>query len=283
MSNVLRAAGVLLLGLGLVSCATGGDGAIVGTGDDGGAAEADAAADASSDASTAGYADAPALDATMGNETGAPEAAAPHEAGAVDGASPRDASGADAAGTDTGAPPQGDASSCPAAGFTGTLVTFDLASEPGNEASAPATATAAGVTAAALSRAPVVGSNPALTPIGGSGSINASNWPVNTSAPDPFRYYTFTVTPASGCSVALASLALDVLASATGPGTVEVATSADGFTAHASVGGTSSSTLPLSDPGSSGPIEIRVYGFGGASAGGTLRIQNTLTLSGALN
>ena len=130
---------------------------------------------------------------------------------AVDASTPKDSASPDAV------------SACPTAGFSGALAVFNLASEPGDEASASATSSAKSVKVGALSR------GGALTPISGSASINSSNWP---SSADPTRFYTFTITPAAGCTVSLTTLALDVHASSSGPSTGDVATSIDNFAAH---------------------------------------------------
>jgi len=165
---------------------------------------------------------------------------------------------------------------CPGHGTTGTLVTFDLSAQTGSEASAPASNMAAGISAGSLTRAP------ALAAVSGAGSINSSGWGTGSTA-DPTRYYTFTVTPAAGCSVSLTSLALNVQASATGPTKGDVATSADAFATHStSFAGTSTPTATLSVTSATGAIEIRVYGYGASGSGGTFRIQNTVTLSGSI-
>jgi hypothetical protein len=206
--------------------------------------------------------DAPTSDTWQPEDTGAPgDAGSDSEA----------ADGADAevdAGIDTG-------SGCIAHGFSGTLVTFDLSSEPGNEATAPVTSTATGVTSSALGRAA------AINPVNGNGSINGDNWGTGSSA-DPTRYYTFTVTPASGCTLDVTSLTYDVKASGTGPANGNVATSVDSFGTHsAAFAGTSTGTASLGAT-SSGAIEIRVFGFGATSSAGTFRIENTLSLGGNL-
>jgi hypothetical protein len=187
--------------------------------------------------------------------------------------------GADAspdASTDAGRDAGSDAGiTCASHGYSGTLVAFDLSAQPGNESNAPATSTAAGVSSTALAR------SPAINPASGIGSINASNWATGSAA-DATRYYTFTVTPASGCSVALSSLALDVRASSTGPRSGDVATSVDAFAMHSpSFAGTITPTVSLSASGS-GAIEVRIYGYAAGGSTGTLRIQNTMTLSGSI-
>ena len=155
-------------------------------------------------------------------------------------------------------------------------MTFDLSAQAGSEASAAPTSSAAGVTGGALSRAS------GLTVVSGAGSINASGWPTAASA-DPSLYYTFSVTPAAGCTVALTSLALDLKASSSGPAHASVGTSADAYASLSTpVAGTSTGTVMLS-ASAAGPIIVRVFGYGATSTGGTLRIQNTMTLSGTLN
>ena len=173
--------------------------------------------------------------------------------------------------------PGPDGSTCVAHGFSGALLTFDLAGQPGSEPSARATSAAAGVSAGSLSR------STALVAAAGSASINASNWPAAGRA-DPDQYYAFTVTPSAGCALTLASLSIDVRASTTGPTAGDVATSVDGFAHHSGpFGGTAVVNVALPVVGLSGPIEVRIYGFGASSTAGTMRLQNTLSLEGALD
>jgi hypothetical protein len=164
---------------------------------------------------------------------------------------------------------------CPEHGFTGALAIYDLASQPGAEASAQATSLAAGVTALPISRASTI------TPVSGAGSINGSGW-TTAASPDAARYYTLTVAPPAGCTLVLSTLSVDVRASSTGPAEASVATSVDGFGAHtATFAGTSAGDVALS-ASAAGAIEVRVYGYGATGSAGTLRIQSTLTVSGAL-
>ncbi len=225
---------------------------------------------------------APRFDAAppTGDAASLPDATTPDAATHVD-ASAHDASThVDAGANDTGTAIDSalpDASTtCTSRGFSGALVTFDLGVQPGNEATAAPMSSATDVTGGALARAS------ALTAVAGSGSINASNWAMGASA-DPTRYFTFSLTVASGCTLSLTSLAIDVHASGTGPATIDVATSADGFATHgASVSGTGTATVSLAAQGSRS-IEVRVYGYGASATAGTLRIQNTMTLSGSIN
>jgi hypothetical protein len=232
----------------------------------------------------------PRLDASPGATESLLDASARDDAtdrgvpDAVDSGSPGDAatvidaSSALDAGSVIDATPTGtDGSTCIAHGFSGALLTFDLAGQPGNEPSVPATSAAAGVSAGSLSR------STALIAAAGSASINASNWPA-TGRADPGQYYAFTVTPSAGCALTLASLSIDVRASTTGPSAGDVATSVDGFAHHfGPFGGTTTANVAIPVVGGSGPIEVRIYGFGSSSTAGTMRLQNTLRVSGALD
>ena len=69
-----------------------------------------------------------------------------------------------------------------------------------------------------------------------------------------------------------------------GPATADVATSADSFAAHTtSFAGTATPSVTLAGATGSGPIEIRVYGYGASGSSGTFRIENTLTVSGSID
>jgi len=154
------------------------------------------------------------------------------------------------------------------------LASWDLTSQPGTETSAPATTTAPGVTGATLGRS--VG----LTPAAGTGSISSTNWPTSAQL-DTTKYYTLTMTPPSGCKISVTMMSIDALASGTGPANGSVATSADAF-AHTTTISTSAPSQPALIGMLPGMIEVRVYGFGASATTGTLRIQNTLSVTGTL-
>ena len=159
--------------------------------------------------------------------------------------------------------------------FTGALATFDLTSAPGNQTSTPATNVASELTAGDLSR------SSALTATAGTGSINASNWTTSTAA-DTTRYYTFKLTPQSGCALDLTSLSVTTSASKTGPTLASVATSDDNFGAPTAVSVGATDTPALAVSGATGAVEVRLYGYAASSTSGTLRIATTLTVSGSL-
>jgi hypothetical protein len=263
--------------LALASCATGVDSATDSTtpGYDAGFSGEAAAGDAG-EAGPGKHDSGSAFDASSPGDSQAPGEAGPSgDSGSVadagggsDGGGPTDAGGGEAA------PPYD--GGCAGHGTTGALVTFDLSSQSGSEASAAATTVATGVTSGDLSRAS------GLTAVSGSGSINASGWPTASTA-DATKYFTFTVTPASGCTVSLTTLALDVSASSTGPTKADVATSGDSFATHtASFAGTATPTATLTGASGTGPIEVRVYGYAAGGSAGTFRIRNELTLSGTI-
>ena len=187
--------------------------------------------------------------------------------------------------TGDGPPPGGDGGvdsaidappgSC-ASPTTGILATWSFVGEPGSQTMTAASASGTVVTASAVSR------SAGLTVASGVGSINSSNWATGASL-DVGKYYTFSVTPPSGCTMALTSLATDTKTSSTGPTQAVLATSADSFGATTPVTLNSTGTATLSVSGATGMVEIRVFGFGASSTTGTFRIQNTLKISGSLN
>ncbi|HEY1957278.1 MAG TPA: hypothetical protein VGH28_16780 [Polyangiaceae bacterium] len=195
-----------------------------------------------------------------------------------DASPPKDGGGGfqDASPPNDAAPPidSGNQGSC-ATPFSGTLATFDFSGETGKQVSTPATSTASGVTAGAIGR------SSALTATSGANSINASNW-TTANKLDATRYYTFTLTPAGGCTLDLSSLSITTSASGTGPTLAALATSDDSFaaTSPVSIGATANPAVSVN--GATGAVEIRVYGYAASAAAGTLRISNTLTVTGSL-
>ncbi len=159
--------------------------------------------------------------------------------------------------------------------FSGVLATWNLSAEPGSQSATDTSSTATGVMAAPLARAP------SLTAMAGAGSINAANW--STAVEDPTRYYTLAITAPSGCLVDVHAMSIDTKASSMGPSSASVATSADAFAHATSIAANAVSTPSLAVTGQSGTLEIRIYGFDAGAASGTMRLENTLTVSGALH
>jgi len=188
-----------------------------------------------------------------------------------------DASTADAAGGHD-APSAADASvdaapSC-ATPFTGVLATWTFTGEAGSQTATAGTTTTS-VTVGDVTRAA------GLTAVSGSNAINASGWSTAATR-DPDLYFTLTLEPPHGCTLTLTGIAIDTKASGTGPTSAEVATSDDGFTQAATVTINAATTPTLAVSDATGVVELRVYGFAASSTSGTFRLQNTLTVSGAL-
>jgi len=156
------------------------------------------------------------------------------------------------------------------------VASWSFVGEPGSQTMTAAATMASGVTAGPVSR------SAALVVASGVGSINSSGW-ATTSSLDSTKYYTFSVTPPAGCVLDLSSLAIDAKSSSTGPTLAVVATSADSFGQTASVSTSAASTGNLSVAGASGMVELRVFGYSAPSTGGTMRIQNTLSLTGSVH
>jgi hypothetical protein len=190
----------------------------------------------------------------------------------------RDEAPTDAAGSDT---THRDAAvtthDAPAGGctFTGTLVTWDLTGQPGTQATTAATAMASGVTGGALTRTAT------LTAVSAANAINASGWPTAAQV-DTSKYFAFSLAPPSGCTVSITSLAIDVKASATGPATAVIATDADNFATKTTIS-TSAPSTPALTVDATASRELRVYGYSATGASGTMRIQNTLTVTGSVH
>lgn len=193
---------------------------------------------------------------------------------ASDGRAASDGATTDAVDVDGAVTIDAPASAC-ASPITGMIATWTFTSETGSQTSTSASATGTGITAGVVARVGV-------TAASGAGSINSTSWPT-TAMLDAAKYYTLSVTPPAGCALDLTSLAIDAKASASGPSSAALATSADAFAGTVAVSTSAPSTPALSVTGATAAVELRVYGFSAASAAGTFRIQTTLTLSGALH
>lgn len=165
-------------------------------------------------------------------------------------------------------------STCPSV-MTGTLATFDFAGAIGTQASTPAKTMAPGITAGAISRSKVLVAAP------GANSLNSVNWA--TGALDKTRYVTFTITPDPKCTLDITSVTIDTLSSKTGPTAGDIGTDNDNFAKTAAFVPGGSNVVKLSVNAATKVVEVRVYGHGASSIGGTMRVQTILTVTGALN
>ena len=163
---------------------------------------------------------------------------------------------------------------CPT--FTGVLATFDFTGEPGDQSSTAPASSAPGIGAGNVTR------SSSVTGVTGTDSMNSSGWGTGSSA-DSSKYYTFTLTPDSKCTLDITSVSVDSKSSSSGPMKGSVGTSDDSFGTKTafSPGGTDSVSVSVS--GASGAVEIRVYGYSASSGSGTFRVQNTLSVTGSLH
>ena len=157
--------------------------------------------------------------------------------------------------------------------FTGVLATWDFSGESGSQTFTAVKTTAPGVTAGSAMR------SSGLTAVSGLNSINASNW-ATASARDSAKYFALSVIAPAGCQLTVTSVAIDARASSSGPTMAQLSTSADTYAQTATVSTAVSSTPVLSATG--GTVELRIYGYAASASTGTMRLQNTLAISGSV-
>jgi hypothetical protein len=162
-----------------------------------------------------------------------------------------------------------------ATAYSGVLATWVLTSATGNQASTAASGLQGGVTAGALTR------SSGLTAVSGAGSINSSNW-ATSAQPDTTKYYTFSITPPAGCTLTLSAASVDAKASSTGPASAALGTSNDAYGATQAVSTSAATAVSLHVNAVTTAVELRVYGYAASATTGTFRIQNTLSLTGAI-
>lgn len=122
-----------------------------------------------------------------------------------------------------------------------------------------------------------------ITTVAGSGAMAAGGW--TTTAFDPNDYFTLSLSSAFGYRVRIDSISFAERRSLTGPGGLELRTSADAFGS-----GIYSATLPddakvrRHDVTTGGiwadeavPLEVRFYGYQAESASGTWRLGGSST------
>jgi hypothetical protein len=176
--------------------------------------------------------------------------------------------------TTTVDPPDSPPTSSCSQPFSGELAAWSFTGAAGSQASTAPSSTAPGVTADPIARAAT------LTAVSGSGSINASNWAIAAQR-DATRFFTFSVSPPAGCTLRVDSISIDTTSSGTGPASAVIATSADNF-AQTTTLTTNMASSPALAVTATGPLEIRVYGFGATAVAGTMRIRTALAVNGAL-
>jgi hypothetical protein len=186
----------------------------------------------------------------------------------------------DAATTRMDAPKQMGTGDAPTSGgcahaMTGTLAVWDFATQPGSQVSTPVKTRAPGVVAGPVERAAT------LTPVSGTNAINSANWPTGL-LPDLTKHYKLTLAPPSGCTISIATIAIDAKASATGPLIAAIATSADSYATAITISTAAASAPVMSIASQPAMVEVHVLGFGAETTSGTLRLQGLLTVTGSL-
>lgn len=110
----------------------------------------------------------------------------------------------------------------------GQLMTFDFAALAGNEVSAASNANDPNISTGTITR------GAGLTASANGGRFNATNWST-VSIPNAVsnnQYMEITITPDPGCDFSISSIVVQLQRSATGPSSIALRSSADGFTAN---------------------------------------------------
>jgi hypothetical protein len=175
------------------------------------------------------------------------------------------------------------------AAATSITITYMFTGSPGNQTSEAADTQPADATASAIMR----GSG--ITAVLGANSLNSSAW-TQTATRGLNDYYEWSVTPDAGFEMDLAGLTFTTRRSATGPTSLALYTSLDGYAAPVDTSFLASTdntrlafALGFSDLTST--LTFRLYGFGASSGAGTFRLgidgtsslENNLQLTGDLS
>lgn len=142
------------------------------------------------------------------------------------------------------------------------VLTFSFAGSAGDEATWPSSSQGAGVQPSTISRG--AGVSPALT----DDRFNSIGWTTSSSI-DLNDYIEFTVTPVSGYSITMSSIALQSQRSTKAPRSFVIRTSMDGYAADATnvvtrndVNTFLTSTFTFTAPiTTSSPVTIRIYAY----------------------
>lgn len=165
------------------------------------------------------------------------------------------------------------------------FITFGFDGATGDESSLGPDSQPASLTVSAMTR------GAGLLPSSSAGTFSAKGWTTG-SAVDLEDYFTFSVSPASGCTLTLTKLVLDERRSGSGITHWSVRSSLDGFNSdlaafavpdNSDTRADQTIALPAADfTGLAAPVEFRIYGYGAESAAGTWRIDN-VRLDGAVS
>ncbi|MBC7776630.1 MAG: hypothetical protein H7246_14450, partial [Phycisphaerae bacterium] len=171
----------------------------------------------------------------------------------------------------------------------GQAVSWELSAEPGNQVSNPATFQSSNFANCTLSR------GAGITATTGAGSMNSSGWfsgSSSTTLADAIAnndYYEFSINTINCNFFNPTTLKMVLRSSATGPNTVTLRCSSDGFVSDIGTGtvGTTSKLFSFSESLSPNAQSViyRLYGYGGAAgggnpaSGGTMRVGTSVVAS----
>lgn len=150
----------------------------------------------------------------------------------------------------------------------GQILTFDFAGISGNEATAPSNYNDVNLQSSIIQR------GPNNTPAGNQDRFNANNWPTS-NALDTNNYFEIILTPNSGYRFEVTSIQIQVQRSGTGPRSVSLRSSLDGYSSDISqrtiVDNTSTQafTMTMTPQMSNSSVSFRFYFYNAESGAGT--------------
>jgi len=156
-------------------------------------------------------------------------------------------------------------------------VTFTFTGSPGNQLNEPVDANPVGALFSDLTR----GSG--ILPATGADSMNSSGWTTGSSL-DPNDYIEWTITPLTGFTLDLTEFDVNFQRSETGPRSLDVRNSLDGFgafrlligvgddTSNHGVGAGNGTSAMWDVDDITAPVTFRIYGYDAEDASGELRL-----------
>ena len=156
-------------------------------------------------------------------------------------------------------------------------VTYTFTGSPGNQVSEAVDSNPIGALFSDITR----GSG--IAPASGVDSMNSSGWTTGSSL-DPDDYYEWTITPLAGFELDLTEFFVIFQRSETGPRSLDVRNSLDGFgafrllatvgddTANHGVGAGNGTTAMWEVDDITAPVTFRIYGYDAEDASGELRL-----------
>jgi len=126
-----------------------------------------------------------------------------------------------------------------------------------------------------------IGRGTGVTGTNANDRYNASSW--NSAAIDLNDYFSFTITPTSGCPIDFTNFIYTGQASGTGPTSFALRSSLDSYASNIGTPTSTGATISLTAPtyqGVASAITFRLYAWGASASGGTFSI-NDFTFNGS--